>query len=176
MSLDRGVLGRRVGGGALLAVAAFMFLGFMTSGGSFGAAATIVAFLITVALPAITGGLLIRSSFVAPRALTERQESLRLETIEAEILRLAQRSGGRLTTVEVAGELGIPAATAEKVLHELMAREVADVAVSDSGLVVYTFPEIMVLAEKEQARGLLEGGPDRGFGVDSAVDRREWDA
>ncbi|MDH3731895.1 MAG: hypothetical protein OEU54_00115 [Gemmatimonadota bacterium] len=171
MSRNWSVPAKRWGGGALIGVAAFMFLGFMVSGGAFSTAATVAAFLVSVVLPATTGGLMIKSSMGGGRALTERQEALRLETIQAEVLRLAGVHGGRLTVVEVAGELGIPASTAEEVLNELMAKEVSDVAVTESGLLVYEFHDLKHLSEKEDARGILDAGPDRGFDVESGLDR-----
>lgn len=167
MSYDWSVVAKRWGGGIFLALAAFMFIGFMAAGGTFSAPATIAAFIIAVLLPAGTGAMLIRSSLGGGRHLSERQEALRLETVEAEVLRLAGKNGGRLTIVETAGALGIQAEEAEKVLRHLMAKEVADVAVSDSGLLVYTFHDITVLGEKEEARGLLDAGPDPGFGAGS---------
>ena len=163
--------GSRWFGGVLLAIAAFMFAGFMVSGGTFSTAATIGAFLVAVVLPATSGVMMIRSSLGGRSALSERQQALRLETIEAEVLRLATRHGGRLTVVETASELGIPAETAETVLRGLMAREVADVAVSESGLLVYTFHDIEALPEKSGARGLLDAGPDRGFDVENDLSR-----
>ena len=69
---------------------------------------------------------------------------------------MAVRHEGRLTAVEVAGELAVPTATAEDLLNELMARELADVEVTDSGLLVYAFHDVKHLSEKDEARGLLE--------------------
>jgi hypothetical protein len=158
--------GRLWGGGGLLAVAAFMLLGFMTSSASFGTAATIAAFLVSVVLPGVTGGALIRSHFTGGRSLTARQEALRLETIESELIRLAGRHGGRLTIVEAAGELGVPAAEAKSVLDELMAREIADIEVTESGVLVYAFHDVEYLEDKSSARPLLDPGPDRGFDLE----------
>ena len=37
-----------------------------------------------------------------------------------------------------------------------MARELAEIEITDSGLLVYTFDDVRRLSEKESARGLLE--------------------
>jgi hypothetical protein len=158
--------GRKWGGIGLLAVAGFMFLGFLQSGPAVGAA-TVVAFLISVGIPGVGGALLLASGRRGGRGLTARQEALRLETVEAEVIRLAGRHDGRLTVVEVSGELGVPADEAKAVLDELMAREVADIEVTESGVLVYEFHDVRHLAEKSSATPLLDPGPDRGFDVET---------
>ena len=50
----------------------------------------------------------------------------------------------------------MPTTTAEELLHGLMAREQAEIEVTDSGLLVYAFNDVRHLSEKETARGLLE--------------------
>ena len=50
----------------------------------------------------------------------------------------------------------MPATTAEELLNELMRRELAEIEVTDSGLLVYAFHDVRHLSGKETARGLLE--------------------
>ncbi len=133
-----------------------MLLGFMVGDTDPTALATILAILISVGIPAGTGTWLVARHFGAGRQLAARKESLRRDTIEAEVLRMAGRNEGRLTAVEVAGELGLPTTTAEELLNELMARELADIEITESGLLVYAFQDVQHLAEKSQAKGLLE--------------------
>ena len=90
------------------------------------------------------------------RRIGRRREELRRDTLEAEILRMAARHEGRLTVVEVAGELAVPTTTAEELLNELIARELADIEITESGLLVYAFHDMQHLSEKAAARGLLE--------------------
>lgn len=149
-------MGRLVGGIALLALALFVVVGFFSSGADPFALRTLFALFIAAGLPAVGGGLLIARHFGIGRRIEHRREELRRDTLEAEILKMAGRHGGRLTAVEVAGELAVPATTAEELLNELMAREMAEIEVTDSGLLVYTFHDIRHLSEKEAARGLLE--------------------
>ena len=149
-------MGRLIGGIALLALALFMGVGFLLSGADPFALRTLFALFIAAGLPAAGGGLLLAHRFGAGRRIAHRREDLRRDTLEAEILKMAGRHGGRLTAVEVAGELAVPTTTAEELLNELMAREMAEIEVTDSGLLVYSFHDVRHLSEKEAARGLLE--------------------
>ena len=159
--------GKLWGGGALLLTAAFMFLGFLVSG-AYEGIETILGLIVAVGIPAGAGAALVASRFRARGRLTSRQEALRIQTIEAEVIRLASRREGRITVVEVAGELGVPAGEAKDVLDGLMAREVADIEVTESGVLVYSFHDVEHLEDKSSARPLLDPGPDRGFDVGGA--------
>ena len=149
-------MGRLLGGISLLALALFMVVGFLGADVDPSALRTLVALLIAAGLPAAGGSWLLARHFGVGRRIEGRREALRRDTLEAEILRMAGRNDGRLTAVEVAGELAIPSGTAEELLNELMAREMADIEVTDSGLLVYTFHDVRHLSEKDTARGLLE--------------------
>ena len=149
-------MGRIAGGVALLGLALFMVVGFLNADVDPTAFRTLVALLIAAGLPAAGGTWLLARQFGVGRRIEARQAALRRDTMEAEILRMAERHDGRLTAVEVAGELALPANTAEELLKELMARGMADIEVTDSGLLVYTFHEVRHLSEKEDAKGLLE--------------------
>lgn len=149
-------MGKLWGGGALILVSLFMVLGFLRAEVDPGAPATIVALLIAAGLPAAGGAWLLASHFGAGRRIEARREELREDTMLAEVLRMAGRHEGRLTVVEVAGELAVPTDTAKHLLNELMARELADIEITDSGLLVYAFHDVRHLSEKDQAKGLLD--------------------
>ncbi|WP_419162526.1 hypothetical protein [Candidatus Palauibacter sp.] len=149
-------MGKLVGGGALLALALFMVAGFLRADADPFAVSTIVALLIGAGLPGAGGAWLLASHFGVGRRIDRRREELRRDTLEAEILRMAGRHDGRLTAVEVAGELAVPTTMAEELLNELMARELADIEITESGLLVYTFDDVRHLSEKDSAKGLLE--------------------
>jgi len=143
-----------MGGAALLAVAAFMLYGFFRTDASVASPTAIVALLITVALPAAGGVALLRGGrFGGGRA---RVEKLRQQTIEAEILRLAMQQGGRLTAVEVAAALAMPTESAKATLDGLAEREIADLEITDAGVIVYSFHDARNVGGKHSARGLLE--------------------
>ncbi|MYA12720.1 MAG: hypothetical protein F4087_11965 [Gemmatimonadetes bacterium] len=149
-------MGRLAGGVALVGVALLMVAGFLRADVDPFAPATLFALLIAAGLPAAGGSWLLARHFGAGRRIEGRREELRRDTLEAEILKMAERYGGRLTAVEVAGELAVPSTTAEELLNELMRRELAEIEITDSGVLVYAFHYVRHLSEKESARGLLE--------------------
>src|SRR3954469_9548369 len=91
------LMNRRTGGIALLVLAGFMLVGFLKAGAPIGSLSVVAALLIVVGIPAAAGIALLRAG--PNRA---RLETLRQQTIEAEVLRMAAAEGGRLTAVEVA--------------------------------------------------------------------------
>jgi hypothetical protein len=145
--------GRRWGGIALLAIAAFMFLGFLNSSASLGSPTAIIALLLVVGLPAAGGVALLRG---IGGARTARAERLRQQTIDAEILRLAAQQAGKLTAVEVATALALPPETAKASLDGLVEREVADLEITDAGVIVYAFHDVKNVGGKATARGVLD--------------------
>jgi hypothetical protein len=149
-------VGRTLGGVVLLLVSAFMLLGFVRSGASFAALNTMIAVLLVVVLPAVGGVALLRSANRIERRGGARMQQLRQATIEAEILRLAMLNAGRLTTVEVASALSLQPEEAKETLDGLVTREVADLDITDAGVLVYTFHDAKHVADKHSARGLLD--------------------
>ena len=145
--------GRTIGGYALLALAALMFFGFMRSGAELVSFRTVLALLITVGLPAGFGYTLLRSP---GGKRSKRVEELRQQTIEAEVLRLAVQHDGRLTVVEVASALALPPESAKAVLDSLAEREIADLEITDKGVIVYAFHDAKHLGGKQSARGILD--------------------
>ena len=149
-------MGRTLGGVVLLLVSAFMLLGFIRSDASFAALNTILALAISVGLPAAGGLALLRGANRAERRGGARTRQLRQATIESEILRLAILQAGRLTAVEVASTLALTAEEAKETLDGLVTREVADLDITDAGVLVYTFHDAKHAGDKHTARGLLD--------------------
>ena len=144
---------RTWGGAALLALAAFMLLGFLRSDASMTSLTTIAALIVAVGIPAAGGVALIRGVGGGRRARVAR---LRDQTIEAEILRLAIQHGGKLTAVEVATALALPPESATASLDSLVQREVADLEITDRGLIVYSFHDARHAGGKHSSRGILD--------------------
>ncbi|HEX6308651.1 MAG TPA: hypothetical protein VFZ69_10715 [Longimicrobiales bacterium] len=141
-------------GWILIAIAAFMFVGYI--GSDVGGPEAILALLLTVVLPA-AGGVALVTGRIGPRGrIGTSREDLRRETLEAELLRLAGRRSGRLTIVEAVGELAITPEDAKEALDALAVRGLADFEVTDSGIVVYVFHDIRHLGDKSESKGLLE--------------------
>ncbi|CAN5444801.1 hypothetical protein BH09GEM1_BH09GEM1_07680 [soil metagenome] len=132
-------MGRKFGAIALLVIAALMLLGFARSSASLTSPTALFALLLVVVGPAIGGVALLRGSL--GRNSSTRMAQLRQQTIDAEILRVAMERRGRLTAVEVATALGLGADESKAALDDLVQRQVADLEVSDEGVLIYTFHE-----------------------------------
>jgi len=141
-------------GWALVLLAAFMFVGYL--GADVSGPAAIAALVITVILPAAGGAALLTGRIGSRGRLGARRDELRRQTLEAELLRLARRHAGRLTIVEVVGELAVPPEEAKDALDALAVRGLADFEVTDSGVIVYVFHDVQHLGDKHRSRGLLE--------------------
>lgn len=144
---------RRASGIGLLLLAMLMAFGFARSNASFMSPATIAALLITVGLPAVGGAALL---WGGGRRRADRMQLLRQRTIEAEILRMATQQGGRLTAGDVAIALAVSPEEAKATLDDMMTRDLADIGVSEDGVLVYLFHETGKLGSKASARGILE--------------------
>jgi hypothetical protein len=144
---------RTTGGIALLVLASLMFFGFLRSGASITAPATLFAVLLTAVAPAVGGIALLRGGGTGR---SRRLDQLRDQTIDAEILRPAVSEGGRLTAVEVATALTLTPEMAKEKLDALVGRDVADIAVTERGVVVYTFHDAKHLGGKGDAKGVLD--------------------
>ena len=141
-------------GWILLAMSAFMFVGYL--GADVSGAAAVFALLITVVLPAAGGLALVSGRVRAGGRIGARRDELRHQTLEAELLRLAGRHAGRVTIVEAVSELAVTPEEAKEALDALAVRGLADFEVTDSGVVVYVFHDIQHIDEKHESRGLLE--------------------
>lgn len=68
------------------------------------------------------------------------------------ILRLAREKEGSITVLEAATEIRMTVDKAEEILRELAARGHAEMRISDSGMIVYHFPEIERWEERHWAK------------------------
>ena len=133
-----------------------MLAGFLNAGTGASAGAVLIALGITVVLPAAGAVLLARSHFADKSRLTGRRAELRRHAMESEIVRLAQARGGKLLAVEVAMAMHVAEDTAREALDAMVARERAELEVTDEGNLVYVFPTLRQLSDKSTARGLLD--------------------
>lgn len=150
------MLGSKVGGWLLIALALFMLVGFLNADVARSAGTTLLALLITVALPAGAGIALLRKGAGGGKRLEERREVLRQQTLTSELLRLAGQRGGKLTSFEVVSEFAVTPDEAERALKDLVVRGLAEPEVTDSGLLVYAFHDVKRLEDKSQSKGILE--------------------
>ena len=145
-----------LGAGLLLLLSVFMLYGFMRSSAELSSFGSVVALLITVVVPAAAGIALGTRHLRRGRLVESRRDQLRQQTIESEVLRLAGQHGGRLTLVEIVTEMAVSTEAAQQAVDALVHREIADIAVTDSGVLVYTFHDVERIGEKSRARGILE--------------------
>lgn len=145
-----------VGSALLLLLSLFMLAGFLQSDAARTAPATLAALLITVGVPMVGGLALAAGHFGGRGRLARRRDELRQQTIESEILRLAARHDGKLTAVEVASEMALAPEAAKDALDALAVREHADLEITESGVIVYSFHDVRHLNQKSRAKGVLD--------------------
>lgn len=145
-----------VGSALLLLLSVFMLVGFLESDAPRTAPATLAALLITVGLPAAGAFALASSQLRGRGRRSRRREELRQQTIESEILRLAGRHAGRLTAVEVSQAMAITPEAAKDALDALAVREHAELEITESGVIVYSFHDVRHLDQKSRAKGVLD--------------------
>jgi predicted DNA-binding transcriptional regulator len=132
-----------------------MLLGFFNAG-PMSAGSALATLLLVVGIPGAAGAALIRSHLTSSRGFAQRRDALRAQTQEAEVLRLAQEQQGRLTVVEVATRLALPAPAVEALLGGLHERGLAEIEITEAGLIVYTFPDIQKLPGKGESKDVLD--------------------
>jgi hypothetical protein len=147
---------KQTGGWLLIALAAFMLLGFVATDAPWEGTASVVAFLLTVAVPAAGGIALISSARGTAAPLSAGREALRQQVLEAEILRMAAERGNRITVIELVTELSLTAEMARSTLEDMLRRGLADIQVTDLGGIVYTFPDLDQLHDRSRSKGLLD--------------------
>ena len=70
------------------------------------------------------------------------------------VVRLARQRGGRLTVTEAAADTGLTVEEAAEILKRLADGGFVEVEITDSGLIVYRFPEVLFAHEKHWSRGV----------------------
>ena len=79
---------------------------------------------------------------------------LRYRRQQNRVVRLARQRGGRLTVTETAADTGLTVEEAAEILKRLADGGVVEVEITDSGLIVYRFPEVLFAHEKHWSRGV----------------------
>ena len=111
------------------------------------------------AVPFVLGAMAAAGGFflhkAAATARDERREAL-IAALQPHVLKLAAERNGRLTVTDVATSLGWALPRAEKVLNSLDDGMRVRSEVTDEGVIVYEFPEVMFSAPR--FKGPLGGG------------------
>lgn len=147
---------RPVVGFGLIGVSLFMLLGFFNADLGASAIVNLLTLMVGVGIPGAAGGTLLYQHFGRSKRLAGSREQLRRRTQESELLRLAGEHGGRLTVVEVVRELAVTHSDAEELLGSLQVRGFAEIEITESGLLVYRFPDVQLLDEKATGTGILD--------------------
>lgn len=133
-----------VGGGILVFIGLFMTLGLLSGGGLHnGFAANLMMILMFILAPLGIGGWLIRGHFADKKTVSAEKEQVMYVQREKQILRLAQEKGGRLTIPEIAANTSMTTVDADAVMREMTAKGYVDMQVTDSGVIVYEFYDII---------------------------------
>ena len=133
-----------------------MALGFALSDATRSLGTTVAALLIAVGVPAGAGVALIQSHYRNRRLWTADRAELRLQTWESELVKLAAERGGKLTVVEAVAATGLRAPQVDEAFRSLTQQGVADIDVTDSGMLVYRFPDVLLMEEKGGSKPILE--------------------
>ena len=133
-----------------------MLMGFFNADLKAGTFVKLLSLVITVALPLAGGSYIIYSHFKDNEKFISKKNDLRIKTLEAEILKLAEKKGGKLTVVEVMSDLAMGNDTAQELLDSIASQGLADVELTESGVIVYSFYEVKHLKDKQSSRGVLD--------------------
>jgi hypothetical protein len=94
--------------------------------------------------------------WIAGRLIHRSADRKRYAQYQHRLLKLAREKGGSLTVLEAATDTRITVEKSEEILRELAVRGHVEVRVSESGLMVYHFPEIERWDEKHWAKPVDE--------------------
>ena len=98
----------------------------------------------------IFGGLL----WILAKKLDAAAYLVRYRRRQNRVVRLAHQRGGRLTVTETAADTGLTVEEASEILKRLADGGFVEVEITDSGLIVYRFPEVLFAHEKHWSRGV----------------------
>ena len=92
--------------------------------------------------------------WVLSEKLEESARLVRYRWQQNRVVRLAQQRGGRLTVTEAAAEVGFAIEEVEEILNHMADGGFVEVEITDSGMMVYRFPEVLHAHEKDRSRGV----------------------
>ena len=141
-------MGKIIGGAALLFLSMFMLLGFFNASKEMPFLAKALTFLILVIFPGTGGTVLLFSHFQAKGTFKRRVERLRRQTQQAEVLRVAEKRGGKVTIAAVVADTAMDADTVKETLMSLVTQGFADFDLIESGEIVYSFYDMSRLIDE----------------------------
>ena len=145
---------RIVGGSVLIFIGLFMLMGFLVSTKESSFAADAMMMLLFVLAPIVGGLVMLRSHFTSQQKVLKEQKKALQGAREKEVILLARAKGGILTIPEIIAESSLNSDEAEEVMKELVVKRYADMKMTDTGVIIYEFYEI--IKQKEEAEFLKE--------------------
>ena len=140
---------RIVGGSVLIFIGLFMLMGFLVSTKESSFAADVMMMLLFVLAPIVGGIFMLRSHFTSQQKVLKEQKKALQSAHEKEVILLARAKGGTLTIPEIIAESSLNSDEAEEVMKELIVKRYADMKMTDTGVIVYEFYEI--IKQREEA-------------------------
>jgi uncharacterized membrane protein YciS (DUF1049 family) len=98
-------------------------------------------------LPAVFAALLIRRLMKIRRLEKQKSDAV----LHDSVLELAKKMGGKLTVIETTTELNMSLSDANTILNQFISYGLARLQVSESGVLVYYFDQIISNEEKNRA-------------------------
>lgn len=98
----------------------------------------------------VMGGLLWQLS----RRLDAGALQIRYRQQQRKLVQLARRSQGRLTVTDAAADAGMTVEEAEDILKKMCDSGYVEIEVTESGMMVYRFPEVLFAHEKAWSRAI----------------------
>ena len=92
--------------------------------------------------------------WILAKKLDAAAHLVRYRRQQSRVVRLARQRGGRLTVTETAADTGLTVEEASEILKRLADGGFVEVEITDSGLIVYRFPEVLFAHEKRWSRGV----------------------
>ncbi len=149
-------MGKLIGGILLILIALFMLIGFAKANVNASGAVLAITFALAVILPGAAGVGLILAYRRGGKQFSAHKEALKQQTLSSEILKFAMRKGGKLMVVEVVSEFAVDEAAAKAALDAFHNKGMAEIELTDAGVMVYSFYDIQHLGEKSSSRGVLD--------------------
>ena len=92
--------------------------------------------------------------WILSKKLSEAAHLVRYRRQQNRVVRLAQQRGGRLTVTEAAADTGLTVEEVGDILKRMADGGFVEVEITDSGMIVYRFPEVLFAHEKQWSRGV----------------------
>ena len=92
--------------------------------------------------------------WILAKKLDAAAHLVRYRRQQSRVVRLARQRGGRLTVTETAADTGLTVEEASEILKRLADGGFVEVEITDSGLIVYRFPEVLFAHEKHWSQGI----------------------